>query len=172
MALQVGQKAPDFKVEALINGEFRDLSLADFNGQWKVLFFYPLDFTFICPTEITEFAAYKAEFDRLNAVVLGCSTDSVYSHLAWSKTDAIQSLNYPLLSDKNHTLSRSYGVLIEDEGIALRGCFIIDPQGVLRYQLVHDNNVGRSVPEVLRVLYALQTGGLCPASWKPGQPLL
>jgi len=172
MDIQVGQKAPDFTLQGLVNGEFRDVSLSDTRGRWTVLFFYPLDFTFVCPTEITEFADKRGEFDRLNAVILGCSTDSVFSHQAWAKTDAIKNLNYPLLSDQKHEVSRSYGVLVEDQGMALRGCFIIDPDGILRYHLVHDMGIGRSVDEVLRVLSALQTGELCPASWKPGEKTL
>jgi len=172
MSLQVGQKAPDFQLQALINGEFRDVSLADYSGRWTVLFFYPLDFTFVCPTEITEFADMKGEFEKHNAVILGCSTDSVFSHLAWFKTDAIKKLNYPLLSDQNHEVSRAYGVLLEDKGFSLRGTYIIDPEGTIRYQLVHDIGVGRSAAEVLRVLQALQTGELCQASWKPGQKTL
>lgn len=172
MNVQVGQKAPEFKLQALFNGEFREISLSDASGRWTVLFFYPLDFTFICPTEITEFARRKSDFDELNAVILGCSTDSAHSHRAWSKTEALKDLNYPLLSDQSHQVSRAYGVLVEDKGVALRGCFIIDPQGILRYQLIHDMNVGRSVDEVLRVLAALQTGELCPVNWKPGEKTL
>ena len=172
MSIQVGQKAPDFKLQALVNGEFHHVSLSDYSGRWVVLFFYPLDFTFVCPTEITEFAEQKAEFEKHGAAVLGCSTDSVHSHLAWSKTDAIKKLNYPLLSDQKHEVSRDYGVLMEDKGFSLRGSFIIDPDGVLRYQLVHDNSVGRSAVELLRVLQALKTGELCQASWKPGQKTL
>lgn len=170
--LQVGQKAPQFKTQALYNGDFKDVSLSDYSGRWVVLFFYPLDFTFVCPTEITDFADKKAEFEKLGAVVLGCSTDSVHSHLAWSKTPALAKLNYPLLADLNHSISRDYGVLIEDQGIALRGCFIIDPEGTLRYQLVHDLGIGRSTSEIIRVLAALQTGELCQANWKPGEKTL
>jgi peroxiredoxin 2/4 len=170
--LQVGQKAPQFKSEALINGEFKDVDLKDYSGRWVVLFFYPLDFTFVCPTEITEFAERKADFDKLGGVILGCSTDSVFSHQAWAKTPPLAKLNYPLLADLNHSISRDYGVLIEEKGIALRGCFIIDPEGILRYQLVHDLNVGRSAAEILRVLAALQTGELCQANWKPGEKTL
>jgi peroxiredoxin 2/4 len=172
MSIQVGQKAPDFTLQALVNGEFRDVSLKEYSGRWVVLFFYPLDFTFVCPTEITDFADHKGAFEKLNGAILGCSTDSVFSHLAWSQTEAIQRVNYPLLSDQKHEISRAYGVLIEDKGIALRGCFIIDPEGMIRYQLVHDLNVGRSTEEILRVLEALQLGELCPARWKPGQKTL
>lgn len=172
MSIQIGQKAPEFNLQALVNGEIQNVKHTDFHGRWVVLFFYPADFTFVCPTEITEFAGKKKAFEKLNAVVLGCSTDSAYCHLAWSKTPDIESLNYPLLADQSHELSRSYGVLLEDKGIALRGCFIIDSEGKIRYQVVHDLSVGRSTDEVLRVLAAIQIGELCPASWKPGEKTL
>lgn len=168
---RVGRQAPEFEAEAVVaNGEFATISLKQYRGKWVVLFFYPLDFTFICPTEITEFSNRNSEFEALHAVVLGCSTDSVHSHKAWLKE--LGNLTYPLISDKNHTLSQDYGVLISDQGIALRGTFIIDPEGVLRYALYHDLGVGRSTTEVLRVLSALQTGELCPASWNPGEKTL
>ena len=172
MSIQVGQKAPHFSAQALVDGEIRQVSLADYSGRWVVLFFYPEDFTFICPTEITEFADHKQEFEKLNGAVLGCSTDGVYVHKAWANTPAINRVNYPLLADRDQSISRNFGVLLEDKGIALRGTFIIDPEGVLRYQLVNDLSVGRSTAEVLRVLQALQLGELCPASWKPGQKTL
>ncbi len=168
MSIQVGQKAPEFNLPALVNGEIQNLKHTDYHGHWVVLFFYPADFTFVCPTEITEFAAKKEAFEKLNAVVLGCSTDSAYCHLAWSKTSAIETLNYPLLADQSHEFCRNYGVLLEERGIALRGCFIVDPEGKVRYQVVHDLSVGRSADEILRVLAALQIGELCPASWRPG----
>lgn len=168
----VGRPAPEFTAEGLAtDGKFKNFSLKDARGKWVVLFFYPLDFTFICPTEITEFSTSYAEFEKLNAVVFGASTDSCHSHKAWCDAK-LGKLNYPLLSDMNHTLSEAYGVLIPEQGIALRGTFIIDPEGVLRYALYHDLGVGRSVKECLRVLSALQTGELCPASWEQGKPTL
>ncbi len=170
MYLQVGRKAPEFTVETFFKGQFGKTSLADHKGKWVVLFFYPMDFTFVCPTEILEMSEKAGKFSELGAVVLGGSTDSVYSHQAWQKE--LGELNYPLFSDMNRELSRSYGVLIEEKGIALRGTFIIDPEGVLRYHLVHDLNVGRSAEEALRVLESLQTGELCPANWKKGQKTL
>jgi len=166
VCLQVGKKAPDFKAEALVGDKFEHLNLADYKGKWVVLFFYPLDFTFVCPTEILEFSKRTDEFKKLGAEVVGGSVDSVYSHLAWTKE--LGQLNYPLISDMTTKISRDYGILIEEKGIALRGLFIIDPDGILRYQLVHDLSVGRSVDETLRVLGALQTGELCPAGWKKG----
>ena len=154
----------------MLDGETKSVSLSDLRGRWVVLFFYPLDFTFICPTEITEFSKRLDEFERLHATVLGCSTDSVHSHKAWLKE--LGALRYPLLSDMTHEISRAYGVLLEEKGMALRGTFIIDPEGVLRYALYHDLGVGRSCDETLRVLSGLQTGELCQAGWKPGEKTL
>jgi alkyl hydroperoxide reductase subunit AhpC len=168
----VGKPAPDFMLEGYApDGSFKNYGLKDFKGKWVVLFFYPLDFTFICPTEITEFSTNNDAFGKLGAVVLGCSTDSCHSHKAWCES-SLGKLSYPLLSDKTLEVSRSYNVLIEKEGVALRGTFIVDPEGVLRYALYHDNGVGRSTAETLRVLESLQTGELCPASWKPGMKTL
>lgn len=171
----VGQKAPDFKM--LTTKDLERLNhVADrgsYAGKWLVLFFYPLDFTFVCPTEITAFNDRYQEFADLDCEILGVSTDSVYSHRAWIKTpreeNGLGELNFPLAADITKEVSRAYDVLVEAEGVALRGLFIIDPEGVLRYQVVHDMNVGRNVDETLRVLEGLQSGGLCAANWKPGQ---
>ncbi|GAB2698350.1 peroxiredoxin [Paenibacillus thermoaerophilus] len=171
----VGKKAPDFTMEtALGNGkDFGKVSLSDYKGKWLVLFFYPLDFTFVCPTEIIALSEAAGQFADLDTEILGVSTDSKFSHRAWINTpredNGLGQLNFPLASDINKTVARDYGVLIEEEGIALRGLFIIDPDGILKYQVVNHNDVGRSVDETLRVLQALQSGGLCPANWKPGQ---
>jgi len=147
--------------------------LSDYRGKWLVLFFYPLDFTFVCPTEILAMNDRYEDFKDLGAEIVGVSTDSVYSHRAWINTPRDQNglggLRFPLASDITKRVSRAYGVLLEDEGIALRGLFIIDPEGKVRYQVVHELNVGRSVDETLRVLQALQTGELCGANWEPGQ---
>ncbi len=164
---RVTKPAPHFKMEAVNGkGEFIHVDLKDYKGKWLVFFFYPLDFTFVCPTEITGFSKHLAQFEALNATVLGGSTDSVHSHKAWLKD--LGELNYPLFSDTTHSVSRDYGVLLEDQGIALRGTFMIDPDGILRYALYHDLGVGRSVTETLRVLKALQTGELCPMEWGEG----
>jgi len=174
----VGLKAPDFELESTKNLETLDekVRLSDYAGKWLVLFFYPLDFTFVCPTEITALSDRYEEFADLDADILGVSTDSKYSHRAWIKTprseNGLGEIKFPLGADVTHKVCRDYGVLIEEEGIALRGLFIIDPEGYVRYQVVNDNNIGRSVDETLRVLQALQTGGLCPSDWKPGQKLL
>jgi peroxiredoxin 2/4 len=149
------------------------VKLSDYRGKWLVLFFYPLDFTFVCPTEVTGFSDRIQEFQDLNAEVIAVSTDSVYSHKAWIETprekNGVSGLHYPLGSDITKSVSRNYGVLIEDAGIALRGLFIIDPEGILQYQVVHSLNIGRNVDEALRVLQGLQSGGRCPVGWKPGQ---
>jgi len=170
MFIQVGKPAPDFSVDTYFKGEFGKTSLAANKGKWLVLFFYPLDFTFVCPTEIVEMSEKMPEFAKLGAVVLGGSVDSKHSHKAWCKE--LGELNYPLFSDMNREMSRNYGILIEEEGHSLRGTFIIDPEGNLRYHLVHDLTVGRSADETLRVLASLQTGELCPANWKQGQKTL
>lgn len=175
---KVGEPAPDFSMKTTANLQDLDsvVSLTDYRGKWLVLFFYPLDFTFVCPTEITALSDHYDEFLDLDAEVLGVSTDSVYCHRAWIQTpreqQGIAGLRYPLASDITQDVSRDYGVLVEEEGIALRGLFIIDPEGILQYAVVHNLNIGRSVDETLRVLEALQTGGLCPAEWHPGQQTL
>ncbi|WP_199615482.1 peroxiredoxin [Paenibacillus alkalitolerans] len=174
----VGKKAPEFTMEtALGNGkDFGKVSLSDYKGKWLVFFFYPLDFTFVCPTEIIALSEAYDQFQDLDCEILGCSTDSKFSHRAWINTPRDQNglgqLNYPIASDINKTVARDYGVLDENEGIAFRGLFIIDPEGELKYQVVTHNDVGRSVEETIRVLQALQSGGLCPANWKPGQKTL
>lgn len=169
----VGNKAPEFNM-ATASGDGSDfgrVSLDDYKGKWLVLFFYPLDFTFVCPTEITGYSRAYDDFKGLGADVLGVSVDSEHSHRAWIKGD-LGELKFPLAADITKKVSSDYGVLIEEEGIALRGLFIIDPQGDVRYAVVHDLNVGRSVSETLRVLKALQTGGLCPVDWDEGEALL
>jgi peroxiredoxin (alkyl hydroperoxide reductase subunit C) len=174
----VGSKAPHFVMDSTKNLETLNekVSLDDYAGKWLVLFFYPLDFTFVCPTEITALSDRAQEFKDLGAEILGVSIDSKFSHRAWIKTPREQGglgeLNYPLASDINKTVARDYGVLLEDEGIALRGLFIIDPEGIVQHATINSLNVGRNVDEVLRVLEACQTGGLCPANWKPGQKTL
>ncbi|MFB9325242.1 peroxiredoxin [Paenibacillus aurantiacus] len=170
----VGRPAPDFAMET-VSGDgktFGKASLNDYKGKWLVLFFYPLDFTFVCPTEITALSSAAEEFKKLDTEILGVSVDSIHSHRAWINTpvadNGLGQLNFPLAADITKTVARDYGVLIEEEGVALRGLFIIDPEGELKYQVVNHNDVGRSVEETLRVLQALQSGGLCPMNWKPG----
>ena len=172
MSAKVGQKAPYWESQALApTGDFKEYKSTDFEGKWLVLFFYPLDFTFVCPTEIRGYNEHVAGFRSNNAEIVGASTDSVFSHKAWCDGE-LGKLAFPLLADTNHEISRKFGVLIENKGIALRGLFIVDPSGTLRYSAVHDLNVGRSVEETLRVLQALQTGERCPVGWKPGEKTL
>jgi peroxiredoxin (alkyl hydroperoxide reductase subunit C) len=175
--LLVGEDAPEFAGEAIVNGKFvEELKLSDFKGQYVVLFFYPLDFTFVCPTEIYAFQDKLDAFSSRNAQVIGCSIDSVYSHFAWLNTPrsmgGIQGVQYPLLSDITKSIAESYHVLNDEKGIAYRGLFIIDREGVVRHQLINDLPIGRNVDEVLRTLDALITfethGEVCPANWTLG----
>lgn len=174
----VGQPTPDFDMASTKNIEKlnENVKLSDYKGKWLVLLFYPLDFTFVCPTELTTFSDRYEDFEGIGADIIGVSTDSVFSHRAWIQTPrdkgGVADLKYPLAADATKTVARDYGVLIEDRGIALRGLFVIDPEGILRYKVVHDLNIGRSAQETLRVIQALQTGGLCQAEWKPGQKTL
>jgi len=175
---KVGSPAPDFNMESTKNLEKLDqaVKLADYRGKWLVMFFYPLDFTFVCPTEIIAFSEANERFRAVGAEVLGVSIDSKFVHRAWIKTPRNQNglgeLQFPLASDLTKSVSRDYGVLLEDKGIALRGLFIVDPKGILQASVVHNLGVGRSVDETLRVLQAFQTGELCPANWKPGSSTL
>lgn len=169
----VRTKAPDFKMKAVTGDgyDFIDVSLDDYKDKWLVMFFYPLDFTFVCPTEITAFSERYEEFKELKADILAVSCDSEYSHQAWIEGELGQ-LKFPLASDKTMKVSKDYGVLIKEEGISLRGLFIIGPDQQVRYNVVQDTNVGRSVDETIRVLKAFQTGGLCPINWQEGDDLL
>ncbi|KAD4384357.1 hypothetical protein R6Q59_011598 [Mikania micrantha] len=175
----VGNQAPDFEAEAVFDQEFIKVKLSDYIGKkYVILFFYPLDFTFVCPTEITAFSDRYAEFEKINTEVLGVSVDSVFSHLAWVQTDrksgGLGDLNYPLISDVTKSISKAFNVLIEDQGIALRGLFIIDKEGVIQHSTINNLAIGRSVDETLRTLQALQyvqenPDEVCPAGWKPGE---
>jgi peroxiredoxin 2/4 len=165
---RTGDNAPDFKAPGFFRGNVSDYSLASCKGKWLVLFFYPADFTFICPTEVTGFSRMVEAFAAENAIILGASVDSIDSHRSWAAE--LGGLDYPLLSDESKSLSQAYGVLDEKEGVALRATFIINPAGVISYQVVSHVNVGRSVEETLRVLKALRTERLCPSEWQPGEP--
>nr|AIA21507.1 thiol-specific antioxidant protein [Neopyropia fucicola] len=175
--LRVGQLAPDFSATAVYDQEFKTLKLSDFKNKYIVLFFYPLDFTFVCPTEITAFSDKYNAFSELNTEVLGVSVDSEYSHLAWLQTEresgGLGDLSYPLVSDLKKEISAAYNVLNSD-GVALRGLFIIDPKGIIQYSTINNLEFGRSVEETLRVLQAIQyvqshPDEVCPANWKPGE---
>ncbi|XP_039123854.1 2-Cys peroxiredoxin BAS1, chloroplastic [Dioscorea cayenensis subsp. rotundata] len=175
----VGNTAPDFEAEAVFDQEFINVKLSDYIGKkYVILFFYPLDFTFVCPTEITAFSDRYSDFEKLNTEILGVSIDSVFSHLAWIQTErksgGLGDLKYPLVSDVTKSISKSYNVLILDQGIALRGLFIIDKEGIIQHSTINNLAIGRSVDETLRTLQALQyvkenPDEVCPAGWKPGE---
>jgi alkyl hydroperoxide reductase subunit AhpC len=177
MPAQVTRPAPDFTADAVVNGEFRQIRLSDYRGKHVVLFFYPLDFTFVCPTELLAFSDQMEEFHKRGCEVIGVSVDSKYTHLAWVNTPRKQGglgpIKYPIASDLNKSIARDYGVLVEEAGVALRGLFLIDRTGIVRHLLVNDLPLGRSVGEVLRLLDALQhyeqCGELCQANWTQGQ---
>jgi peroxiredoxin (alkyl hydroperoxide reductase subunit C) len=175
---KVGEPAPHFTMLSTKDLETLEeaVSLEDYKGQWLILLFYPYDFSFVCPTEILALSNNYEEFKALNAEIIAISTDSVYAHRAWLQTpeedNGIQGTKFVLASDSTHEVSEAYGVLVEEKGVALRGLFIIDPDGVLQYSVIHNLNIGRSVDETLRVLEALQAGGLCGANWEPGEDLL
>lgn len=173
---QIMKQAPFWEGTAVVNNELKELNLTNFRNKYLVFFFYPLDFTFVCPTEIIAFSDRVQEFRALNTEVVACSVDSPFTHLAWIKTSRKQGglgrLNIPLLSDQTHQISKDYGVYLEDLGHSLRGLFIIDPKGILRQITMNDLPVGRSVDETLRLVQAFQYtdkhGEVCPANWKPG----
>jgi len=177
MTAFVSQLAPDFKAEAYVDGGFREISLSQFKGKKVVLFFYPLDFTFVCPTEILAFADALEEFKKRDTAVLGVSVDSKFTHHAWANTaredGGIKGVNFPLISDLNKQIARDYGVLLEDSGIALRGLFIINKDGILKHSTINHLDLGRSIDEVLRLLdavdYTEAHGEVCPANWKKGE---
>ncbi|KAF4521906.1 hypothetical protein B566_EDAN007461 [Ephemera danica] len=180
MAPQIQKPAPDFKGVAVVNGDFKEIQLSDYKGKYLVLFFYPLDFTFVCPTEIIAFSERIKDFKSIGAEIVGVSTDSHFCHLAWintpRKSGGLGGLTYPLLSDMSKQIAKDYGVLLETEGISLRGLFIIDPIGTLRQMTVNDLPVGRSVDETLRLVKAFQFvekhGEVCPANWTPDSPTI
>ncbi len=175
--IRVGQEAPDFTATAVFDQEFKTIKLSDYRGQYTVLFFYPLDFTFVCPTEIIAFSDRYKEFSTLNTQILGVSVDSEFSHLAWIQTDrkegGIGDIDYPLVSDIKKEISTAYNVLDPDAGVSLRGLFIIDPEGIIQHATVNNLSFGRSVDETLRTLKAIQyvqshPDEVCPAGWKEG----
>jgi len=175
--LQPTMDAPDFAGTAVVDGQFKEISLADYHGKYVVLFFYPLDFTFVCPTEIIAFSDAAARFREIGCELIACSTDSHFSHLAWVNTPrekgGLGAMDIPLLADKSMDISRKYGVLKEDSGISFRGLFVIDKDGKLRQITVNDLPVGRDVEETLRLVQAFQFtdehGEVCPAGWRPGK---
>lgn len=175
--LTVGSRFPDFLLKGVVSSDpasaFQTFDGASFAGKWRVVFFWPMDFTFVCPTEIAGFAKLDKEFKARDAQLLGASVDSEYVHLAWRREkEELASLPFPMLADVKRELSGALGILDREAGVAQRATFIVDPQGIIRFAYVTDLNVGRSPEEVLRVLDALQTDELCPCNWKSGQPTL
>jgi alkyl hydroperoxide reductase subunit AhpC len=175
--LTVGDTLPQFNLLSVVSldegKEFQDVTSASFKGRWLVLFYWPMDFTFVCPTEIAEFGKRNRDFQERNAQVLGASTDTHFVHLAWRKShDDLKALPFPMLADTRRELAEALGIIHKQEGVALRATFIVDPEGVIRWACVNDLSVGRNVPEVLRVLDGLQTDELCPCNWEKGQPTL
>jgi peroxiredoxin (alkyl hydroperoxide reductase subunit C) len=175
----VGKQAQDFELEGYFKKEFKKFKLSEYLGKWVILLFYPLDFTFVCPTEVLNFSAAAEDFNKLKCQIFGISVDSVFVHKAWVDTKREEgglggSLNYPLLADLNKTAARDYGILLEKEGVALRGLFLIDPDGIIMHSTINNLSVGRSVNEAMRVLKAFQfvsshEGQVCPADWEEGK---
>lgn len=174
----IGQKIPDFELEAYHNEEVKKIKLASYKGKWLVLIFYPADFTFICPTELEEVADLYKEFKKLGAEILSISTDTVFVHKAWhDNSKAIKKIQFPMIADPTGKLCKELGTYIEEEGLSLRGSFIIDPDGIIKAVEIHDNSIGRSAKELLRKLQAAKfvrenKGLVCPASWEPGKKTL
>lgn len=175
--LGVGKKFPSFQLKAVISNDPKtgivDYSSESLKGKWAVIFFYPKDFTFVCPTEIKAFGDLNKEFQNREAQVLTASTDNEYAHLAWrSQKEELKNLPFPMLSDIKRELSSTLGILDEDEGVAQRATYVVDPTGVIRHISVNDLSVGRNPKEILRILDALQTYELCPCNWQPGEATL
>ncbi len=175
--LSVGDRFPPFRLKGVVTSDpataFQEFDESSFAGKWKVVFFYPKDFTFVCPTELAGFGRLNGEFQDRDAQVLGVSTDNEFVHLAWRKDhEDLRDLPYPLLSDIARELSQSLGILDDVEKVCQRATFVVDPEGVIRYAAMNDPSVGRSPEEVLRVLDALQTGELCPCNWQAGEATL
>ena len=175
--LTVGDKFPQFDLQAAVSlekgKEFKPISNKTYEGKWLVVFFWPMDFTFVCPTEIAEFGRRNQDFQDRDAQVLGASIDTQYVHLAWRKDHPdLRNIPFPMLADTKHELSRALGILHKTDGVALRATFIVDPEGIIRHVSVNDLSVGRNVDETLRTLDALQTDELCPCNWQKGEPTL
>jgi NADH-dependent peroxiredoxin subunit C len=175
---EINQLAPNFEAEAFQEGQIKKISLDNYKGKWVVVFFYPADFTFVCPTELGEMANKYEKFRELGAEILSISTDTVFVHKAWhDSSETIKKIRFPMVADPTGEISKAYGTYIYDEGLALRGSFIIDPDGVLKTIEIHDNSIGRSADELIRKLEAAkftrENGGeVCPANWKPGEKTL
>ncbi len=178
MTIKIGEKAPEFKAKAFHNNEVKLISSSDYRGRWLVLFFYPADFTFICPTELGEMANNYETLQKMGTEVLSISTDTEFVHKAWHDNSAtIKKIKFPMVADPTGKICREYGTYIEEEGLSLRGTFVIDPDGILKAYELHDNSIGRSVQELIRKVQAAQfvkehRGEVCPVEWKPGSKTL
>ncbi len=176
--LKINNPAPEFTAEAFVNNEIKKISLSDYRGKWIILFFYPADFTFVCPTELGELADRYNEFKEQGAEIISVSTDTVFVHKAWhDSSPLIKKINYPMLADPTHKICINYGTYIEEEGISLRATFLINPAGIIKAFEFHDNNIGRSSEELIRKLQAAKfvsenKGNVCPMNWKPGHKAL
>ena len=176
--VNINEKAPDFKEDAFVNGEIKKISLNDYRGKWVVLFFYPADFTFVCPTELGELADNYEKIKKLGAEIISVSTDTAFVHKAWhDNSETIKKIKFPMLADPARRVCKNYWTLIEDDGLSLRATFIIDPNGIIKAFEFHDNNIGRSSDELIRKLQAAKfvsenKGQVCPMNWKPGAKTL
>lgn len=176
--LKINEKVPDFEAKVYQNNDFKTVKLSDYQGKWVVVFFYPADFTFVCPTELGELADKYDELKGMNVEVLSVSTDTEFTHMAWhNSSETIKKINFPMVADPTGLISRMFGTYIQEEGLALRGTFIIDPEGVLKTIEINNNDIGRNAEELVRKIqaanYVREHGGeVCPASWKPGEKTL
>jgi peroxiredoxin (alkyl hydroperoxide reductase subunit C) len=176
--MDIRERIPDLEATAYQNYEFKQIKLSDYRGKWLVLAFYPADFTFVCPTELEQLALLYPQFKDIGAEILSISTDTHFTHMAWHESSpAIGKVDYPMLGDPNHRISKAFGTLNEEAGESFRATFIIDPEGIVRYKSLHDNSIGRNGNEILRMLKAAiyaseHAGEVCPASWEPGQETL
>ena len=174
----INEKAPDFTSDALINNETKKISLSDYKGKWIILFFYPADFTFVCPTELGELADNYNKIKEIGAEIISISTDTVFVHKAWhDNPETIKKITFPMLADPTGKVSKSYGTYIEEEGLSLRATFIINPEGIIKAFEFHDNDIGRSINELLRKINAAKfirehKGQVCPMNWQPGEKTL
>ena len=178
MSSIINSKIPEFKVQAYHNNEFKTVSNADLRGKWSVFFFYPADFTFVCPTELGDMADKYADLKKMGVEVYSVSTDTHFTHKAWhDASETIKKIKFPMLADPTAHLAKSFGVYIEEEGVAYRGTFVVDPEGQIKVAEIHDNGIGRNADELVRKIQAAQfvathKGEVCPAKWRPGQETL
>ncbi|MBN1175999.1 redoxin domain-containing protein [Candidatus Woesearchaeota archaeon] len=176
--MKINSEAPDFEAESFVDDQIKKISLSDYQGKWVVLFFYPADFTFVCPTELGELADHYDEFKKLNTEILSVSTDTAFVHKAWhDNSETIAKIKFPMIADPTRKICTEYGTLIEEEGLSLRATILINPEGKVKAFEFHDNSIGRSIEELLRKIQAAQYveehgGEVCPMNWKPGEKTL